>query len=63
MAYELNNNSGSLFTNDKKSKDSQPDWTGTWKDENGKEFWLSAWEKTSKQGKKFYSLSASEKTK
>lgn len=61
MAYESKNNSGALFLNDRKQKDTQPDWTGTWKDESGKEFFLSAWEKTSKNGNKFFSLSATEK--
>jgi hypothetical protein len=60
MAYEAKPNSGSLFKNERKTSDKHPDYTGTWKDENGKEWQFAAWVKEGKKGK-FFSLSASEK--
>lgn len=60
MAYEQKPNSGSLFKNDKKTSDKHPEYTGTWKDADGKEWQLAAWVKEGKKGK-FFSLSASEK--
>lgn len=59
MAYEQKPNSGSLFKNDKKTSDKHPDYTGKWKDANGKEWQLAAWVKEGNKGK-FFSLSASE---
>lgn len=60
MAYEQKPNSGSLFKNDRKTSEKHPDYTGTWKDANGKEWQLAAWVKDGSKGK-FFSLSASEK--
>jgi len=60
MAYEAKPNSGSLFKNDRKTSDKHPDYTGTWKDADGKEWQLAAWVKEGKKGK-FFSVSASEK--
>lgn len=60
MAYEHKPNTGSLFKNDKKTESKHPDYTGIWKDENGKEFSFAAWIKEGNKGK-FFSLSASEK--
>jgi hypothetical protein len=55
-------NSGSLFKNDRKQQENQPDYTGSWTDANGVEHWLSCWLKESpKTGKKFMSLSATPK--
>lgn len=55
-------NSGSLFKNDRKQNENQPDYTGSWTDSNGVEHWLSCWLKESpKTGKKFMSLSATPK--
>jgi hypothetical protein len=55
-----NTNSGALFKNDDKAgpdgKESWPDYKGRI-NVNGTDFWLSAWMKASKEGKKYMSLS------
>ena len=58
-AYD-NTNRGALFKNDKKEKDTHPDYKGSI-NVDGKEFWLSSWIKESKSGTKFMSLSISPK--
>ena len=60
MSYD-NRNSGALFKNDRKEKDNQPDYTGSWTDSNGNEMQLAAWVRESKKGQKFMSVRASEK--
>jgi hypothetical protein len=55
MAYETKDNSGSLFRNDKREKDSHPHATGT-AIIDGVAYWVSAWTKEGKNGK-FQSLS------
>lgn len=56
MSQEFdNNNRGVLFKNDRKGKDTHPDYKGSCEVE-GEEFWLSAWIKTGQKGK-FMSLS------
>ena len=56
MAYEQRDNSGSLFKNDKKETDNHPDYNGSAM-VGGQEVWMSAWLKTSSNGKKFMSFS------
>ena len=54
--YETKAGTASLFPNDRKEKPTHPDWKGRIKWHNGTEAWLSAWEKESKNGRKFLSL-------
>lgn len=59
MAYEERNNSGTLFRNDRRQNDRQPEYTGT-AIINGAQMRISAWVRTSKNGNKFFSLSFDE---
>lgn len=59
MAYD-NTNSGVLFKNDRRETDRHPEYTGNG-NLNGVEFWINAWVKESKNGKKFFSFSFREK--
>jgi len=54
MAYEEKDQSGSLFKNDRKERDSQPDYTGKGI-VNGVPVYISGWVKEG-NGKKFFSL-------
>ena len=54
MAYELRDNNGSLFKNQKKEKDAHPDATGTAMI-GGVVYYISAWTKEGKSGR-FQSL-------
>jgi uncharacterized protein (DUF736 family) len=62
MAYEQRPNSGSLFPNDRKEKETHPDLTGTI-DVDGVAYWINGWSKTSAGGKEFISLSVRLKDK
>lgn len=55
MADYDNTNRGALFKNDRKEKDSHPDWNGSINVE-GVDYYLNAWVKDGKKGK-FFSLS------
>jgi hypothetical protein len=60
MAFEQNNNSGALFENERKETDRHPDMTGTVK-VGEVEYYISAWERESRSGKPYLSLSFTEK--
>ena len=60
MAYEQKDNSGSLFINDKREKDTHPNRKGSIR-VAGKDYWISAWDNVSKDGKEWISLSVQEK--
>ncbi len=55
MAFVLKENSGSLFKNNQKSKETDPDYTGSFNVE-GIEYWVSGWVNQSKDGKKYLRL-------
>ena len=61
MDYD-NTNRGALFRNDDKnpSDDKERDYSGTL-DVEGTEYWISGWVRTSKNGKKYLSLSVKPK--
>lgn len=59
MAYEQKPNSGSLFRNKKKEKDSHPDRTGSALI-GGVDYWVSGWIKESEKGQ-WLSLAFKEK--
>ncbi len=56
MAYEQRDMTGSLFKNDKRENDSQPNAKGTAKI-GGVEYYVSAWTKKDKNGNPWQSLS------
>lgn len=55
MAYEQKDMSGSLFKNDKRENDQQPNGRGSAKID-GVEYWMDAWTKTTKNGEKWQSF-------
>ncbi len=55
MAYEMKDNSGSLFRNDRKETDTQPEYKGSTLID-GTDFWLDAWINESSTGVKYMSL-------
>lgn len=57
-----NTNRGVLFKNDRKTKDTQPGYTGSL-NVDGVEYFLDAWVKDGKNGGKFFSVSVKRKEK
>jgi len=53
--YEQKDNSGALFVNDKREKETQPNAKGSAMI-GGVEYWVSAWTNTSSKGAKYQSL-------
>ena len=55
MTEYNNENKGVLFRSEKKESARHPDYTGSG-NYKGDEFWISAWLKESKNGRKFFSF-------
>jgi hypothetical protein len=55
MAYDQRDNSGVMFANDRKEKDTHPDRTGNAMID-GRKYWVSGWIKQDRNGKPFLSL-------
>ena len=63
MAFEPRNNSGAIFKNERKEKDTHPDYRGNARIE-GVDYEISAWVKEAKgSGKKYFSLAIKPKPK
>jgi uncharacterized protein (DUF736 family) len=59
MESKNKNNSGAIFKNNNKTKDTQPDYKGT-VTVNGKDMEISLWFKESQKGTKYFSASFQE---
>ena len=59
MAFKVNELSGSLFENDKKTNERQPDFTGNCRID-GSMYYVSAWVKQTRNGDDFLSLAFTE---
>lgn len=57
MAYEPRPGDFSLFRNDRKERDTHPDYAGSGVLPDGTEAWINAWLKETRDGKKFFSIS------
>lgn len=56
MSEQYDNNlRGALFKNNKRTEERQPEYTGNC-EIDGKEYWVSAWVRESKNGTKFFSM-------
>ena len=60
MAYEQKDMSGSLFRNNRKEKETHPDYSGTVRID-GHDMWISAWLREQKDGTKYFSLAFTRK--
>lgn len=56
MDANRKDNTGALFVNVNRKNDNHPNWSGSALI-NGQNFWISAWDKNSKDGDPYYSLS------
>lgn len=61
MAYETKPNTGALFKNDRREKDSHPNAKGSALIE-GVEYWVSSWTNEDRNGNKYQSLKFERKT-
>lgn len=55
MAFQQKENTGALFRNDRKEKESHPDYQGSL-NVDGVDYWLSGWLNESKDGRKYFGL-------
>ena len=55
MEYD-NSNRGVLFKNDRKEKETHPDYKGSYTDVNGNDHWLNAWLAKDKNGNTYMRL-------
>jgi uncharacterized protein (DUF736 family) len=55
MAYETKDNTGSLFKNKRKEKETHPDYNGSCRID-GTDLWISAWLKEKQDGEKYFSF-------
>lgn len=55
MAFEVKENTGSLFRNNRKESERHPDHNGSVRID-GHDYWISAWIKEAKDGQKYFSL-------
>ena len=55
MAYEAKDNTGTIFRNDRKEKDTHPNAKGTALID-GVDYWVSAWTKKDKDGNAYQSI-------
>jgi uncharacterized protein (DUF736 family) len=60
MAYEQKDMTGSIFANQGKNKETQPDYTGTFKI-NNVEYSVAGWKKTANSGLEYVSYKIEEK--
>lgn len=58
--YETKKGNGAIFKNNKKDKETHPDYNGKIVDPNGKEWDLSLWVKKSAAGNSYFSVSVKE---
>lgn len=61
MAYDVKPGSFFLFKNSKKTNEKQPEYKGSGKTPDGKECWISAWVRKTKNGQEFFSISVQKK--
>ena len=55
MAYEVKDNTGTLGVNNRKEKETHPDYSGSMRID-GRDYWISGWKKVAGNGSNFLSL-------